>query len=83
MRTKLSISIFLGLILTILLPIIVSAEVLNIGNFEQLSIDQGLSNEQVTSIYQDSKGYMWIGTIDGLNRFDGERFKVYNCDLDN
>lgn len=83
MRTKLSISIFLGLILTILLPIIVSAEVLNIGNFEHLSIDQGLSNEQVTSIYQDSKGYMWIGTIDGLNRFDGERFKVYNCDLDN
>ncbi|MDU3336846.1 ligand-binding sensor domain-containing protein [Paraclostridium bifermentans] len=83
MRIKLSISIFLGLILTILLPIIVSAEVLNIGNFEHLSIDQGLSNEQVTSIYQDSKGYMWIGTIDGLNRFDGERFKVYNCDLDN
>lgn len=79
MRFKLSVIILLGLILSILLPAKISAEVLNVGNFEHFSIDQGLSNEQVTSIYQDSKGYMWIGTTDGLNRFDGERLKIYNC----
>ena len=80
MKGKLSKIILLGyIIINILIPISVSAESLKSGNFEKLSIDEGLSNEYVTSIFQDSKGYMWIGTIDGLNRYDGERIKVYNC----
>jgi signal transduction histidine kinase/ligand-binding sensor domain-containing protein len=37
----------------------------------------GLSNNTVRSIVQDYKGYLWIGTMDGLNRFDGQTFKVY------
>ena len=83
MKGKLSKIILLGyIIINILIPISVSAESLKSGNFEKLSIDEGLSNEYVTSIFQDSKGYMWIGTIDGLNRYDGERIKVYNCSVD-
>ena len=71
MKGKLSKIILLGyIIINILIPISVSAESLKSGNFEKLSIDEGLSNEYVTSIFQDSKGYMWIGTIDGLNRYD-------------
>lgn len=42
-----------------------------------LSIDNGLSNNNVTEIFQDSNGYMWFGTYDGLNRYDGYIFKVF------
>lgn len=42
-----------------------------------LDISDGLSNNSVTTIYQDSEGYMWFGTYDGLNRYDGYSFKVF------
>lgn len=66
-------------LINILIPVRVSADLVKKESFEKLSIDEGLSNEYVTTIFQDSKGYMWIGTIDGLNRYDGERIKIYNC----
>ncbi len=42
-----------------------------------IGIDQGLSNNAVTSIYQDHSGFMWFGTYDGLNRYDGYEFNVF------
>lgn len=42
-----------------------------------LGIEQGLSNNAVTSIYQDHNGFMWFGTYDGLNRYDGYNFTIY------
>ncbi|WP_348798835.1 hybrid sensor histidine kinase/response regulator transcription factor [Flavobacterium adhaerens] len=42
-----------------------------------LDISQGLSNNSVTTIYQDKTGYIWFGTYDGLNRYDGYEFKVF------
>ncbi|MGF6926057.1 signal transduction histidine kinase/ligand-binding sensor domain-containing protein/DNA-binding response OmpR family regulator [Chitinophaga sp. W2I13] len=42
-----------------------------------LGIEDGLSNNAVTSVYQDHKGFMWFGTYDGLNRFDGYKFRIY------
>jgi signal transduction histidine kinase/ligand-binding sensor domain-containing protein/DNA-binding response OmpR family regulator len=42
-----------------------------------LDIASGLSNNSVASIYQDQNGYMWFGTFDGLNRYDGNDFKIY------
>lgn len=42
-----------------------------------LGIDQGLSNNGVTSIFQDHNGFMWFGTFDGLNRYDGYSFKIF------
>jgi two-component system, sensor histidine kinase ChiS len=45
--------------------------------FDHLGIDQGLSNLTVTSIFQDSKGFMWFGTLNGLNRYDGYQIKTY------
>ncbi len=46
--------------------------------FRQLGIRDGLSNGSIKSILQDSDGFMWFGTIDGLNKYDGIRFKTYN-----
>lgn len=44
---------------------------------EYLGIEQGLSNNSVNAVFQDSYGFMWFGTFDGLNRYDGYNFKVY------
>lgn len=41
------------------------------------TIDDGLPHNVGFEILQDSKGYIWIGTDDGLARFDGKNFKVY------
>jgi len=42
--------------------------------FEGLSVDQGLSHNQINVIRQDRRGFIWIGTRSGLNRYDGLRF---------
>lgn len=48
--------------------------------FDRISSDQGLSQSVITSIIQDHQGFMWIGTQNGLNRFDGYSFKVFKQD---
>jgi signal transduction histidine kinase/ligand-binding sensor domain-containing protein/DNA-binding response OmpR family regulator len=50
--------------------------------FEHISVEQGLSHTTVKSIFQDRKGFMWFGTEDGLNKFDGYKFTVYRYDPD-
>ncbi len=45
------------------------------------SIQDGLSGNGVTVIFQDSKGFIWIGTRDGLNKFDGYNFTVYRHEV--
>jgi ligand-binding sensor domain-containing protein/serine phosphatase RsbU (regulator of sigma subunit) len=46
--------------------------------FERISVEDGLSQSTVYCILQDHKGFMWFGTEDGLNRYDGYSFKVFN-----
>lgn len=50
--------------------------------FTDLDVKDGLSQQTVTSIFQDSDGYMWFGTRSGLNRYDGYGFKVFRKDYD-
>jgi signal transduction histidine kinase/ligand-binding sensor domain-containing protein len=45
--------------------------------FKHLTTDQGLSHDNVHYITKDERGFMWFGTMNGLNRFDGLQFKVY------
>ena len=45
-------------------------------NFVRIGIKDGLSSSTITAIYQDSKGYMWIGTADGLNKYNGYNVSV-------
>lgn len=50
---------------------------LNEDDFEHYTVSDGLSDNNVTTVYQDSLGYLWIGTEKGLNRFDGQKFKHF------
>src|SRR6266478_3122249 len=46
-------------------------------SFRHYGVADGLARSYVKAIYQDSKGYMWFGTPEGLSRFDGYRFTNY------
>ncbi len=48
--------------------------------FKQITGEDGLSTNFVRTIIQDDKGFMWFGTQDGLNRYDGYQVKVYRND---
>ncbi|HMR19703.1 MAG TPA: two-component regulator propeller domain-containing protein, partial [Sphingobacterium sp.] len=48
--------------------------------FTHYQVEQGLSNNAVLCSLQDSKGFMWFGTKDGLNRFDGYSFRIFQND---
>ena len=45
--------------------------------FQRLGTEDGLSENVVYAIHQDHHGYLWIGTWDGLNRYDGYTFKKF------
>lgn len=62
------------IVFVLLLSIEVCAETYN---FARLDNTYGLSNNQIECILKDSKGFVWIGTNFGLNRYDGYRVKVY------
>ncbi|PXY46925.1 hybrid sensor histidine kinase/response regulator transcription factor [Flavobacterium hydrophilum] len=50
--------------------------------FKHFQVEEGLSNNTVITSMQDEDGFMWFGTKDGLNRFDGYRFKTYRSNGD-
>ncbi len=50
--------------------------------FERLTVEDGLSHNSVYCILQDRLGFMWFGTGDGFNKFDGYEFQVYKYDLE-
>ncbi len=56
---------------------------IDIQHFELLNTNDGLSQNAVQSIYCDSRGFMWFGTMDGLNRYDGYEFKIYRTNYNN
>lgn len=65
------------LILSLLLPLAFHAEEAPMA-FRHYSIDQGLPSNCVRDITQDSKGFIWFATDDGLVRFDGRQFRTFN-----
>jgi len=46
----------------------------------QIRLEEGLSQSTILSIIQDKKGFLWIGTANGLNRYDGYSFKIFSHD---
>ncbi|OOQ57501.1 hybrid sensor histidine kinase/response regulator transcription factor [Mucilaginibacter pedocola] len=63
--------------LTLLLPIFCGAQTYY---FKHYQVEQGLSNNTVYAGIQDKSGFLWLGTRDGLNRFDGYSFKIFRHD---
>ena len=55
-------------------PVVTAADEIK---FQNLTIEDGLSQSSVFEILQDKRGLMWFGTWDGLNRYDGYRFTIY------
>jgi len=51
--------------------------------FGHLTKSAGLSNMTVEAVVEDQQGFLWFGTPDGLNRYDGYTFKIYRFDPDN
>ncbi|WP_282073932.1 hybrid sensor histidine kinase/response regulator transcription factor [Polaribacter atrinae] len=60
-----------------------SQESFSSSNVQYLTSDDGLSQNEVTSMLQDSKGFLWIGTRGGLNRYDGSSFKIFQNEIGN
>ncbi len=52
----------------------------NYSSFRKLSLQDGLSQNTVRCILKDRRGFLWFGTDDGLNRYDGYRFHTYKAD---
>jgi signal transduction histidine kinase/ligand-binding sensor domain-containing protein len=48
-----------------------------LGPFHTLGVKEGLSNSSVAFMYRDSRGFMWLSSIDGLNRFDGREVRKF------
>lgn len=51
--------------------------------FHQVTSNEGLSQSEVYCFLKDSRGFMWFGTVDGLNRFDGYSIEVFNTEKNN
>lgn len=67
------------LIFLLILLFSMPGQALNNYYFNIISRDKGLSQTNVKAIIQDSKGFMWFGTRNKLNRYDGSNFKVLDC----
>lgn len=50
--------------------------------FRHYQTENGLSNNSITCTIQDKKGFLWFGTKEGLNRFDGYQFRLFHLDAD-
>ncbi len=66
-------------LLLIITPCLLFSQNKNL-KFEHIETDAGLSQSNVLTILQDSRGFMWFGTRDGLNKYDGYKFTVYKND---
>jgi len=68
------------ILLVCMVSFLLQAQEIEIERFEHIDTRHGLSQNQVLSIYCDRSGYLWFGTFNGLNRYDGYNFKIYKSE---
>jgi ligand-binding sensor domain-containing protein len=73
------------LVLVLVIPLVKinQAQESNDFFFQKLTTVNGLSSNNIQCLFHDSRGYVWIGTNDGLNRYDGRNIKIYHHDANN
>lgn len=74
MKKAILLAFFVSIFLS---PLVWAKTPIPIFRFRTYQVTDGLSENTVYCISQDSKGFMWFGTKDGLNRFDGHEYKIY------
>ena len=61
----------------------VAQNVINNFRFEHLTVDEGLAHSDAMAVIQDRDGFIWVGTNNGINRYDGYELKKYDLPADN
>ncbi len=69
---------FLIVVLTTICTVPLLAQTNYFSSSKTYTTKEGLSSDRIFSIHKDARGFMWIGTEEGLNRFDGQEFKIYS-----
>lgn len=72
----------LKLLVFLIIPLFVFSQTNKQVAFRELTVEQGLSQNSVVSIVQDSIGYMWFATQDGLNKYNGREFSSYKIQFE-
>ncbi|MEO8001347.1 MAG: two-component regulator propeller domain-containing protein [Arenimonas sp.] len=72
----------LALTLLVFTPSPLCAQDMKSVRFQRYGVDDGLSQTTIRALHQDRQGFIWLGTQDGLNRFDGYEFRIYRSDPD-
>ena len=67
-----------GNVLLVVLMLISLISLSQSRRFTHLTSEDGISQSEVYSFLKDSRGFVWFGTIDGLNRYDGYNIEVFN-----
>jgi ligand-binding sensor domain-containing protein/signal transduction histidine kinase/DNA-binding response OmpR family regulator len=75
--SRLAIQLNIFVFIAVLLPAIIRGQPYYFSHYQ---VENGLSNNSVQCSIQDDDGFLWIGTINGLNRFDGYTFKTFYYD---
>jgi len=79
-----SLTLVIALLISMQLPYSLDTVTMHVNSpesaLENITTENGLSDNNITSIAQDGKGFIWIGTTNGLNRFDGYNFRIYSND---
>jgi ligand-binding sensor domain-containing protein len=68
---------FFLIVITLLFTFAANALEITRAKYEHFTVDEGLSQNNVEAIFQDSQGYIWIGTQNGLNKYNGLYFQTY------
>jgi serine phosphatase RsbU (regulator of sigma subunit) len=72
--------LFLGLIIS---PLIGFSQLIDQANINEYTIKDGLSLSYITTVFQDKNDFIWVGTQDGLNRFNGSKFTFFRHNASN
>jgi signal transduction histidine kinase/ligand-binding sensor domain-containing protein/AraC-like DNA-binding protein len=86
LNKSISVKIIFKIILSFLLIFFLGGKIygqIQSINFKHLTINEGLSQNTVYCTFQDKKGFIWVGTEDGLNRFDGVDWLIFKHELSN